>query len=120
MAKVLVTDDTAFMRQMLRELLEKEGHEIIEAETGTAAILAYRMYQPDVVILDITMPEMDGLTCLRKLREEFPDAKVIMCSAMGQQDKVVEAIESGAKDFIVKPAHGNRIPAAVKKVLGEM
>lgn len=117
MGKVLVVDDAAFMRQMLREILEHDGHEVLEAPTGDIALKIYREERPDLVMLDITLPGMDGLTCLKTLRAEYSDARVIMCSALGQQAKVLEAIESGAKDFIVKPAQSDRVQAAVERAL---
>lgn len=117
MAKILVTDDAAFMRMMLRDILQKNGFVVAEAVDGMDMLKRYKEEQPDVVTLDITMPNMDGLAALKQLKSECPDAKVIMCSAMGQQAMVIEAIQYGAKDFIVKPFQAARVMEAIKKVL---
>ncbi|WP_080846330.1 response regulator [Cytobacillus gottheilii] len=118
MAKILIVDDAKFMRLTLSNILKKAQYEIVgEAETGLEAIQLYRELQPDLVTLDITMPEMSGLEAMREIRKEFPSAKIIMCSAMGQQKMIVEAIESGAKDFIVKPFDESRVLDAVERVL---
>ncbi|KAB2335540.1 response regulator [Bacillus mesophilum] len=118
MAKILIVDDAKFMRLTLSNILKKAQHEIVgEAETGIEAINLYRTLQPDLVTLDITMPEMSGLEAMREIKKEFPSAKIIMCSAMGQQKMIVEAIESGAKDFIVKPFDESRVLDAVERVL---
>ena len=118
MALVLVVDDAAFMRMRLSKILTAEGHEVVEASNGVEAIAAYEARKPDVVLMDITMPEMDGLQALREIRAKFPDAKVIMCSALGQESTVIEAIKSGAKDFVVKPFQPETVLAAVKKQVG--
>ena len=118
MAKILVTDDAAFMRMMLKGILTNEGHEVVEAVDGADMLHQYGTVMPDMVLLDITMPKMDGLEALRALKGKYPEAKVIMCSAMGQQAMVIEAITAGAKDFIVKPFQADRVLEAVKKVLG--
>lgn len=117
MAKILVTDDAAFMRMMLKGILTGAGHEIEEAVNGKDMIDKYKSFKPDLVTLDITMPEMDGLQAIKELRKEFPKAKVVMCSAMGQQAMVIEAIQSGASDFIVKPFEHARVMESVNKVL---
>ncbi|MFS0782145.1 response regulator [Bacillus sp. 1P06AnD] len=118
MARILIVDDAKFMRLTLSNILSKANHEIIgEAENGRQAVDLYREYQPDLVTMDITMPEMSGLKAVVEIKREFPDAKIVMCSAMGQQKMVVEAIEAGAKDFIVKPFDENAILEAVKRVL---
>lgn len=117
MAKILVTDDAAFLRMSLKKILEPEGHTIIEAETGVQAIEMYELYHPDLVTMDITMPDMDGLEALKKIKEIDPAAKVIMCSAMGQQEKVVTAIQRGAVDFIAKPFQSDRVVASVARAL---
>ena len=118
MSKILVVDDAAFMRMNLKNILTNEGFgEVIEAENGEIAIQKYKNEQPDLVTLDITMPEMDGIEALKKIKENDPDATVIMCSAMGQQSMVIKAIELGAKDFIVKPFDKGKIKEAVSKVL---
>lgn len=119
MPKVLIVDDAAFMRMMIKDILVKNGFEISgEAPNGLKAIELYKADKPDVVTLDITMPEMDGIQALKGIRNYDPNAKVIMCSAMGQQAMVMEAIKSGAKDFIVKPFQAERVIEAIKKVLG--
>lgn len=117
MAKILITDDSAFMRTMLKKILVKMGHTVIEAENGSIAIQMYRDEKPDLVILDVVMPVMDGLTCLKSLREEFPEVNAIMCSSMGQQLIVVDAIKSGAKDFIVKPFNVALVMDSVRRAL---
>ena len=114
--KVLIADDAAFMRMMIRDILTKNGIEVIgEAVNGKDAIAKYRELKPDIITLDITMPEMDGLQALKEIKKEFPDAKCLMCSAMGQQAMVIDAIQSGAKDFIVKPFQAERVIEAVTK-----
>ena len=120
MAKnILVCDDAAFMRMMIKDILTKNGYEIAgEAENGASAVEKYSELQPDLVLMDITMPEMDGIQALKKIRANDGNANVIMCSAMGQQAMVIEAIQSGAKDFIVKPFQPDRVLEAVRKVIG--
>ena len=120
MAKnVLSCDDAAFMRMMIKDILSKNGYNIAgEAENGLKAIEKYNELKPDLVLMDITMPEMDGIEALKKIKESDPNATIIMCSAMGQQAMVIEAIQSGAKDFIVKPFQPERVLEAVKKVVG--
>ena len=120
MAKsILICDDAAFMRMMIKDILSKNGYAIAgEAENGKIAVEKFSETKPDLVLLDITMPEMDGIQALKKIREIDPNATVIMCSAMGQQAMVIEAIQSGAKDFIVKPFQADRVLEAVKKVIG--
>lgn len=118
-ATILVVDDAKFMRMTLGSMLSSGGHEVVgEAENGLTAVKKYRELQPDLVTMDITMPELDGIEAVRRILSEFPQAKVIMCSAMGQQKVVVEAIEAGAKDFIVKPFDDVRVEEAIKRVLG--
>jgi len=117
--KVLICDDAAFMRMMIKDILTKNGYEIAgEAENGAKAVEKYNETKPDLVLMDITMPEMDGIQALKKIKEADAAASVIMCSAMGQQAMVIEAIQSGAKDFIVKPFQAERVLEAVKKVVG--
>lgn len=117
--KILIVDDAAFMRMMIKDVITKNGFEVAgEAVNGLDAVDKYKETKPDLVLMDITMPEMDGLQALKKIREDDADAKIIMCSAMGQQAMVIEAIQSGAKDFIVKPFQPDRVLEAVKKVLG--
>lgn len=119
MATVLIVDDAAFMRMVLKDILSKNGYQVIgEAPNGLKAIEMYKNERPDVVTMDITMPEMDGIQALKGIRAFDPSAKVIMCSAMGQQAMVMEAIKEGAKDFIVKPFQAERVLEAVKRVLG--
>ncbi len=120
MAKnILVCDDAAFMRMMVKDILTKGGYNVVgEAENGAVAVQKYAELKPDLVTMDITMPEMDGIQALKKIREMDAGATVIMCSAMGQQAMVIEAIQSGAKDFIVKPFQADRVLEAVKKIIG--
>ncbi|PWK06662.1 response regulator [Tumebacillus permanentifrigoris] len=119
MAKILVVDDAAFMRMMLKDMLVKGGHEIIgEAENGAVALAKFKELRPDLVTMDITMPEMDGIEAVKEIRKVDPAAKVVMCSAMGQQSMVVQAIQAGARDFIVKPFQGDRVLESISKVIG--
>ncbi|HEW91410.1 MAG TPA: response regulator [Thermotogaceae bacterium] len=115
--KVLIVDDAAFMRMLLKDIVTKAGYEVIgEAANGVEAVDKYKELQPDIVTMDITMPEMDGITAIKKIKEIDPDAKIIVCSAMGQQAMVVEAIQAGAKDFIVKPFQAPRVVEALNKL----
>jgi len=117
-ANVLIVDDAAFMRMMVKDILTKNGFTVVgEAENGAVAVDKFAELTPDLVIMDITMPEMDGLQAVREIRKRDPQAKIIMCSAMGQQAMVIDAIQSGAKDFIVKPFQADRVVEAVKKAL---
>ena len=118
MAKILVVDDAAFMRMRCKKLLSQSGFDVIEAATGAQAVEVYKESRPDAVLLDITMPDMDGLTALKELRKLDPEAKVAMVSAMGQQSVVMEALKSGARDFLVKPFDPDRVLATVRKMLG--
>ncbi|KGI45504.1 response regulator [Clostridium tetani] len=119
MSKVLIVDDAAFMRMMIKDILEKNGFEVVgEASNGVKAVELYKTEKPDVVTMDITMPDMDGIEAVKEIKSIDPDAKVIMCSAMGQQTMVVDAIKAGAKDFIVKPFQPDRVLEAIKKVIG--
>ena len=119
MTKILIVDDAAFMRMMIKENLKKAGFtDFLEAADGEQAIMKYEEEKPAIVLLDITMPLMDGIQALRAIKQKDPGAKVVMCSAMGQQAMVIEAIQSGAKDFIVKPFQAERVLEAVKKVIG--
>ena len=116
---ILVVDDAAFMRMMIKDILTKNGYNVIgEAENGAKAIEKYAELKPDLVIMDITMPDVDGIQAVKEIRKIDPNANIIMCSAMGQQAIVCEAIQAGAKDFIVKPFQSDRVIEAVKKVLG--
>jgi two-component system chemotaxis response regulator CheY len=115
---VLIADDLAFIKIVLRDILEKSGFRVVgEASSGDEAIAKYLDTRPDVVLMDITMRGMDGLTALRKIREIDPAARIIICSAVGQQRLIVQAIEMGAKDFIVKPFQPQRVVSALKKAL---
>lgn len=115
---VMIVDDLAFIKIVLRDILEKAGFRVVgEASNGDEAIRVYLDKRPDVVLMDITMPGMDGLTALKKIREHDPHARVIICSALGQQRLIVQAIQLGAKDFIVKPFQPQRIISAIKKTL---
>ena len=117
--KVLVVDDAAFMRMMLKDILTKNGYEVAgEAENGLVAVEKFSETNPDLIIMDITMPEMDGLTAVKEIKNKNSSANVIMCSAMGQQNMVVESIQAGAKDFVVKPFQADRVLDAVKKAIG--
>ena len=120
MAKnILISDDAAFMRMMIKDILTMNGYNVVgEAENGARAVEKYNELKPDLVLMDITMPEMDGIQALKKIKENDPSALVIMCSAMGQQAMVIESIQAGAKDFIVKPFQADRVIEAVKKVVG--
>ena len=115
---VLIVDDLAFIKIVLRDIIEKAGFRVIgEASNGEQAISLYQDTRPDVVLMDITMPGMDGLTALGKIREIDPAARVIICSALGQQRLIVQAIQLGARDFIVKPFQPQRVISALKKAL---
>lgn len=114
---VLVVDDAAFMRLRLKKLLEDKGFEVVEAANGREAVEQYRAHQPDVVLMDITMPEMTGIEALAEIRTADPNAYVIMVSALGQQAMVINAIQAGAKDFIIKPYEPSRVVGAVEKAL---
>jgi two-component system chemotaxis response regulator CheY len=117
-ARILVVDDAAFMRMMIRDILVKNGYEVAgEAANGNEAVVKYQELRPDVTTMDITMPEMDGITAVREIRKIDPNARIIMCSAMGQQAMVLDAIQAGARDFIVKPFQEDRVIDAIKKVL---
>lgn len=116
---ILICDDAAFMRMMIKDILTKNGYNVVgEAENGAVAVDKYKELKPDLVLMDITMPEMDGIQALKTIKAADAGATVIMCSAMGQQAMVIESIQSGAKDFIVKPFQADRVIEAVKKVVG--
>ena len=118
MARVLVVDDAAFMRKMVSDTLTKGRHEVVgEAGNGTEAIDRYQALKPDLTTLDITMPEKDGIAALKEIVALDPGAKVIMCSALGQESKVLESIKLGAKDFVVKPFQAPRVLEAIGKAL---
>jgi two-component system chemotaxis response regulator CheY len=118
MARVLVVDDAVFMRKMVSDALAKGGHEIVgEAGNGQEAIERYQELKPEVTTLDITMPEMDGIAALKAILDLDPAARVVMCSALGQESKVLEAVKAGARDFVVKPFQPERVLEAVGKAL---
>ena len=116
---ILICDDAAFMRMMIKDILTKNGYNVVgEAENGAIAVDKYKELKPELTLMDITMPEMDGINALKNIKASDAGANVIMCSAMGQQAMVIEAIQAGAKDFIVKPFQPERVLEAVKKVVG--
>jgi two-component system chemotaxis response regulator CheY len=115
---VLIVDDALFMRMMIKDILSKDGLDVIgEAENGVEAVKKYAELHPDLVTMDIVMPEMDGIEAVRNIMKLDPAARVLMCSAMGQQPLVVEALEAGAKDFIIKPFQPSKVVEAVRKAL---
>jgi two-component system chemotaxis response regulator CheY len=117
-SRVLIVDDATFMRMMIKDILLKNGYEVVgEAENGLEAVEKYQELKPDIVTMDVTMPEMDGITAIKEIRKIDPNAKIIVCSAMGQQLMVMEAIQSGAKDFVVKPFQQDRVIQALQKAL---
>jgi len=117
--KIMLVDDAAFMRMMIKDTLQKNGYsEIVEAGNGEQAVNNYAAEKPDLILMDITMPVMDGLEALRRLKEMDSNVKVVMCSAMGQETMVVDALKLGAKDFIVKPFKPDRIMKTVNNILG--
>ncbi|MEJ5170549.1 MAG: response regulator [Fimbriimonadaceae bacterium] len=116
--RILITDDALFMRVTLKNILTQNGYEVAgEAANGAEAVELYKQLKPDLVTMDITMPEMDGIAALKEIRAIDPEAKVVMCTAMGQKNMVVEAIQAGAKDFIVKPFQPDRVVEALQKLL---
>ncbi|MBS4207613.1 response regulator [Bacillus sp. FJAT-50079] len=117
--RILIVDDAAFMRMMIKDILTKNGFEVVgEAADGAEAVEKFKELKPDLVTMDITMPEMDGISALKEIKGFDPAAKIIMCSAMGQQAMVIDAIQAGAKDFIVKPFQADRVIEAIQKTLG--
>ena len=115
---VLICDDAIFMRTMLGDILQQAGFDVVgEAETGSQAVEKYRQLKPDLVTMDIVMPDMGGIDAVRAIVKEDPSAKILMCSAMGQQQLVVEAVQAGAKEFVVKPFQPSRVLEAVKRLL---
>ncbi|MGE5404769.1 MAG: response regulator [Candidatus Saccharibacteria bacterium] len=117
--RILIVDDAAFMRMMIKDILTKNGFVVVgEADNGANAIEKYQELKPDLVTMDITMPEMDGIAAVREIKKFDPSARIIMCSAMGQQAMVIDAIQAGAKDFIVKPFQPERVLEAVSKAVG--
>jgi len=117
MAKILIVDDAEFLRVRITKLLKGDGHEVIEASNGLIAIDVYSSEKPDAVLMDITMPEMDGLAALKEIRALDSEARIVMLTALGQESVVLDAIKAGAKDFVVKPFEPDRVLAAIEKVL---
>ena len=118
MAKILIVDDAEFLRVRLTKMLDTDGFQVFQAENGVKAVDLYKEIHPDVVLMDVTMPEMDGLTALKTIVGFDPKAKVIMLTALGQESVVLEAVKSGARDFIVKPFEHDRVMKAIGKLLG--
>lgn len=117
---IIIADDAAFMRMMLKDILLKSGYNVVaEAANGQEAIEKYNELKPDLVTMDITMPQKDGITALKEIMQAYPSAKIVMCSAMGQQAMVIESIQAGAKDFIVKPFKPDRVLESIVKVLNK-
>ena len=117
MAKIMIVDDSQFMRMRIAKLLSEHGYEVIEAKDGEEAVKTYRSVKPDAVLMDIAMPRMNGSTALTKIRSFDPQAKVIMLTSLGQQTIVMETLQAGAKDFLVKPYEADQVLAALQKVL---
>ncbi|BAC13525.1 response regulator [Oceanobacillus iheyensis] len=116
--RILIVDDAAFMRMMIKDILTKNDFEVVdEAQDGNEAIEKFKEHKPDLVTMDITMPEKDGISALKEIKQFDSEAKIIMCSAMGQQAMVIDAIQAGAKDFIVKPFQADRVIEAIQKAL---
>ena len=119
MAKILLVDDAAFKRKVIKDTLNKNGYtDVHEAVDGADAVEKYDELHPDLVMMDITMPNMDGLEALKAIRAKDPNANVVMCSAMGQESMVIDAVRSGAKDFIVKPFKPDRVLKTVSSIVG--
>jgi two-component system chemotaxis response regulator CheY len=117
-AKILVCDDSAFMRMMLKKVLVENGHEIVgEAGDGMEAVQLYRRYNPDVATMDITMPKMDGIEAVKHIHEEYPLARIIMVTALGQRAIITDALKAGAVDFIVKPFDPEQVIATINKIV---
>ena len=117
--RILITDDALFMRVTLKNILSKSGYEIVgEAANGRESVELYKSQKPDLVTMDITMPEMDGITAVREIKKVDPNANIIMCTAMGQKSMVLEAVSAGAKDFLVKPFQPDKVVEAVQKLIG--
>jgi two-component system, chemotaxis family, chemotaxis protein CheY len=117
MAKILIVDDAEFLRVRISKMLSGDGFEVFEAENGLKAVESYQKLHPDLVLMDVTMPEMDGLTALKEIRKLDPHARVIMLTALGQESVVLEAVKSGARDFVVKPFERERVMSAINKLL---
>ncbi|MBM7560772.1 response regulator [Fusibacter tunisiensis] len=117
--RILIVDDAVFMRKLLGDVLNKAGYEVVgEASNGGEALEKYRDLKPDLVTMDITMPEVDGIEGLKRIKKEFPDATVLMCSAMGQESMVIDSVKSGARGFIVKPFVADKVIYEVSKLIG--
>ena len=114
--KILVTDDAAYMRQMLKGILKTENHVVFEACNGQEAIDQYLAHKPDLIFMDITMPIMDGITATRSIKQQHPSARIVMCSALGQKDTILEAIRAGAEGFVVKPFEPGSVLGAIKSI----
>ena len=118
--RIMIVDDSGFMRMLIRTMLVKHGYEVVaEAENGVVALEKYRIFQPDLVMLDITMPEVNGIEALRNIKAEFPNVKAIMVSAMGQKPMVTEAVKAGACDFVIKPFLEEKVIATIRGILEE-
>ena len=117
MARILIVDDAEFLRMRISKMLVAEGYEVMEAENGLQAVEKYKTEKPDAVLMDITMPEMDGLTALKQIKAYDAKAKIVMLTALGQESVVLEAIKSGARDFVVKPFERERVMSAITKLL---
>lgn len=118
MTTILIVDDAEFLRMRISRLLVGQGYHVLQADNGLSAVNTYKASQPDVVLLDITMPEMDGLTALKEIRAVNPNARVVMLTALGQQSVLLEAVRAGARDFVVKPFEPDRVLAAITNALG--
>lgn len=117
--RIMVVDDAMFMRKLLVDILSKAGYEIVaEASNGEEAYQKYKEFKPDLVTMDITMPEVSGIEGVKMITNDFPDAKVLMCSAMGQESMVIESVKSGAKGFIVKPFVAEKVVFEIQKLIG--
>jgi two-component system chemotaxis response regulator CheY len=116
--KILIVDDAMFMRKLLSDILQKAGYEVVaEASNGEEAYHKYKEHMPDLVTMDITMPDVNGIEGVKMITEKFPDAKILMCSAMGQEGMVIDSVKAGAKGFIVKPFVGDKVIAEVQKLI---
>ena len=118
MPKILIVDDAAFMRLRVAKLLTENGYEVLEAGDGQEGVEQYKSNKPDMVLMDITMPIMDGITAVQEIKKHDPDAVVVMCSALGQQTMVMNSVKAGAKDFIVKPYQPEKILETIKRFIG--
>lgn len=116
-AKILTVDDAIYMRAMLKKILDSQGYQIVEAGDGAAGVAAYQAEKPDLVLMDITMPGMDGITATRQIVQGDPGAKVVICSALGQQAMVLEAVKAGASEYVVKPFEPDQVIEVVQRVL---